>query len=92
MRRIDTLAISKHEKLTDSYMAAGDRAYVIGAQDGSFPDLGWHVPGEMGGLWAHPIKLLDGFWLRVGDTWLTGARRFTRGMGRGGSFAAFGGD
>jgi len=25
------------------------------------PDMGWHIKGEMGGLWAHPIKLLDGF-------------------------------
>ena len=46
----------------DPYVAAGDRAYLIGTQDGDFPDLGGHVPGEMGGLWAHPIKLIDGFW------------------------------
>jgi hypothetical protein len=30
----------------------------------------------MGGIWAHPIKLLDGFWLQVDDTWLAAARRF----------------
>jgi len=23
--------------------------------------LGWHVEGEMGGIWNHPIKLMDGF-------------------------------
>src|SRR4051794_28143647 len=47
---------------SDPYVAAGDRSYLIGTQDGNFPDLGGHVPGEMGGLWIHPIKLIDGFW------------------------------
>ena len=51
----------------DPYVAAGDRAYLIGSQDGNFPDMGSHVPGEMGGLWVHPIKLIDGFWVRVTD-------------------------
>ena len=47
------------------YVTAGDRAYLIGSQDGDFPDMGGHVPGEMGGLWLHPIKLVDGFWAAV---------------------------
>src|SRR5688572_26651223 len=51
----------------DPYVAAGDRAYLIGSQDGNFPDMGSHVPGEMGALWVHPIKLIDGFWVRVTD-------------------------
>jgi hypothetical protein len=50
------------------YVAAGDRAYLIGTQDGNFPDMGGHVPGEMGGLWLHPIKLVDGFWATVTDS------------------------
>jgi hypothetical protein len=50
------------------YVTAGDRAYLIGTQDGNFPDLGQHVPGEMGGLWLHPIKLIDGFRARVTDS------------------------
>ena len=29
--------------------------------------MGDHVPGEMGGLWLHPIKLIDGFWGEVTD-------------------------
>ncbi|HET7553288.1 MAG TPA: hypothetical protein VFK04_18485 [Gemmatimonadaceae bacterium] len=49
------------------YVTAGDRAYLIGTQDGDFPDMGQHVPGEMGGLWLHPIKLIDGFWATVTD-------------------------
>jgi glycogen debranching enzyme len=50
------------------YVTAGDRAYLVGTQDGNFPDLGGHVPGEMGGLWLHPIKLIDGFWAQVSDS------------------------
>jgi glycogen debranching enzyme len=49
------------------YVTAGDRTYLIGTQDGNFPDLGEHVPGEMGGLWLPPIKLLDGFQARIAD-------------------------
>jgi hypothetical protein len=51
----------------EPYVTAGDRAYLIGTQDGEFPDLGGHVPGEMGGLWLHPIKLIDGFWATVSE-------------------------
>ena len=49
------------------YVTAGDRTYLIGTQDGNFPDMGQHVPGEMGGLWLPPIKLVDGFWAQVAD-------------------------
>lgn len=51
----------KGEYLASPFVAAGDRVYLIGHQNGSFPDLGWHVEGEMGGIWLHPIKLMDGF-------------------------------
>ncbi len=49
------------------YVTAGYRSYIIGNQDGNFPDMGGHVPGEMGGLWAHPIKLMDGFWFKISN-------------------------
>ncbi|WP_297336748.1 trehalase family glycosidase [Algoriphagus sp.] len=51
----------KTEYLSSPFAAAGDRMYMVGHQDGTFPDLGWHVQGEMGGIWLHPIKLMDGF-------------------------------
>ena len=38
---------------------------MVGHQDGSFPEIGWHVQGEMGGIWDHPIKLMDGFQLSL---------------------------
>ena len=57
--------------LHSKQMTPGNRAYCVGFQDGTFPDMGWHIKGEMGGLWAHPIKLLDGFHAAIvlkGDT------------------------
>ena len=60
--------ISDHGRNKDQpYVTAGDRTYLIGTQDGNFPDMGSHVAGEMGGLWLHPIKLIDGFWATVTD-------------------------
>lgn len=53
------------EYLNSPFVTAGDRVYMVGHQDGSFPDLGWHISGEMGGIWNHPIKLLDGINLGV---------------------------
>ncbi|WP_431125124.1 glycogen debranching protein [Flagellimonas flava] len=51
----------KKEYLESPFVTAGNRVYMVGHQDGSFPDLGWHIKGEMGGIWNHPIKLMDGF-------------------------------
>ena len=51
----------KAQYLQSPFVTAGDRVYMVGYQDGSFPDLGWHIDGEMGGVWDHPIKLMDGF-------------------------------
>ena len=49
------------EYLSSPFVTAGNRLYMVGNQDGSFPEIGWHLPGEMGGIWDHPIKLMDGF-------------------------------
>lgn len=57
----------KKEYLSSPYVTAGDRVYMVGHQDGSFPELGWHIPGEMGGIWNHPIKLFDGFTAHLSD-------------------------
>lgn len=51
----------RHQYIESPYVTAGDKLYMVGYQDGTFPDLGWHVKGEMGGIWHHPIKLMDGF-------------------------------
>jgi hypothetical protein len=58
----DTESITgRKQYLASPFVTAGDRVYMVGHQDGQFPDLGWHVTGEMGGIWNHPIKLMDGF-------------------------------
>ncbi len=64
-------------------VCASEHAKLIGTLDGGFPDFGHHQEKEMGGLWMHPIKVLDGFWLRFCDhqadnvdTWIL-ADRYT---------------
>src|SRR5215217_908674 len=66
---------------TRRYVAAGDRAYVSGFEDGRFYAQGWHVTGEMGGVWSQPLKLVDGVWFGIGDNWLPPATKFTSGWG-----------
>ena len=61
-----SLVQEKRHNLSDPIATCGDRVYVIGSQNGLFPDSwGGHVPHEMNGVWAHPIKLLDGYWFGV---------------------------
>ena len=66
---------------TRRYVAAGERAYVMGFQDGGFGAQGWHVTGEMGGVWSQPLKLVDGVWFGIDDAWLPAATTFTSGWG-----------
>ena len=63
------------------YVTSGDRAYVVGFQDGRFYAQGWHIGGEMGGVWSQPLKLVDGVWFGVDGQWLGPATRFTSGWG-----------
>ncbi len=55
----------KSAYVNSPYVTAGNRVYMVGHQDGTFPDLGWHIKGEMGGIWNHPIKLMDGFEVEI---------------------------
>ncbi|WP_431162353.1 glycogen debranching protein [Flagellimonas beolgyonensis] len=58
----DAPALQGNKDYLDSpFVTAGDRIYMVGHQNGTFPPLGWHIKGEMGGIWNHPIKLMDGF-------------------------------
>jgi hypothetical protein len=71
------------------YVAAGDRAYIVGVQDGSQvpavslnPNgIGWHITGQMGGVWAHPIKLLHQFQFFLNGNLLPAATKFVSGEG-----------
>ncbi|MDP9220165.1 MAG: glycogen debranching protein, partial [Actinomycetota bacterium] len=62
-------------------VAAGTRAYSIGFEDGRFYANGWHITGEMGGVWTPPLKLLDGVWFGLDGQWIGPATKFTSGWG-----------
>ena len=62
-------------------VAAGTRAYSLGFEDGGFYANGWHITGEMGGIWTPPLKLLDGVWFGLDGQWVGPATRFTSGWG-----------
>jgi hypothetical protein len=63
------------------FVAAGTQAYVVGVEDGTFPPIGWHTTGQMGGVWAPPVKLLDGLWFGLSGSWLASASTYTSGPG-----------
>ncbi|ABG03287.1 Glycogen debranching enzyme-like protein [Rubrobacter xylanophilus DSM 9941] len=78
----DSPTLSVSERLEERrYVTTGERAYVVGTEDGRFPAMGFHTRGEMGGVWSPPIKLLDGIWFGVDGEWLPPATRFTSGYG-----------
>src|SRR5690349_4284608 len=74
--------LSVQDRLQDRReVAAGTRSYSVGFEDGRFYANGWHITGEMGGIWAPPLKLADGVWFGVDDTWVGAATKFTSGRG-----------
>ncbi|HEY2318403.1 MAG TPA: hypothetical protein VGH67_08905 [Solirubrobacteraceae bacterium] len=62
-------------------VAAGQRSYAEGFENGRFYANGWHTTGEMGGVWAPPLKLVDGVWFGLDGAWIGPATRFTSGWG-----------
>jgi hypothetical protein len=74
--------LSVSNRLQDRrYIASSERAYVVGFEDGRFYANGWHITGEMGGVWTPPLKLVDGVWFGVEDQWIGPATRFRSGWG-----------
>lgn len=62
------------------FLVAGPKLYEYGAMDGTFPRVG-RLDGDQGGVWCHPIKLVDKFEFNVSDAdqkpWrLVGPSRF----------------
>lgn len=80
---IEIMERRKTHNLDDLYICPGNRVYLIGSQNGLFPDFGHHVEGEMGGIWNHPIKLLDGYWVKISNSereyWLGKASEYITG-------------
>jgi len=75
----------KSENADYLYVTAGDKLYSIGNQAGEFPEIGFHVPGEMGGVWQHPIKLLDSYNLIINDL----TSNFTHSLGKCDEYVAY---
>jgi len=77
--------LSETTRLADRRaLVTGDRTIAMGDANGLYPASGWHIRGEMGGVWAPPVKLLDGIWFAVDGSWLgadTPAARYTAGWG-----------
>lgn len=59
--------VYRYDKLDTPAVTAGDAAVLIGAKSGRFPDMGYTIPGEMGGLWAGERKVCDGFFFAIDD-------------------------
>jgi hypothetical protein len=77
-----TPELSVSQRLKDRReVASGTRAYVEGFQDGNFYANGWHITGEMGGVWTPPLKLVDGVWFGVNGHWVGPATKFSSGWG-----------
>src|SRR3954453_1170420 len=77
-----TREVSGSDRLQDRRaVVAGTRAYAEGFEDGRFYANGWHIPGEMGGIWTPPLKLADGVWFGVDGQWVGQATKFTSGRG-----------
>ncbi|MFL6124073.1 hypothetical protein [Actinophytocola sp.] len=77
--------LSETTRLADRRaLVTGDRTIAMGDANGLYPASGWHIRGEMGGIWTPPVKLLDGIWFAVDGSWLgadTPAARYTTGWG-----------
>ncbi|HEU4948868.1 MAG TPA: glycogen debranching protein [Kribbella sp.] len=77
--------LSETTRLADRRsLVVGDRAFAMGDETGLYPATGWHIRGEMGGIWTPPLKLLDGLWFGVDGAWLgkdVTAAKYTSGHG-----------
>jgi len=77
--------LSETTRLADRRaLVTGDRTIAMGDANGLYPASGWHIRGEMGGVWTPPVKLLDGIWFAVDGKWLgadTPAAQYTTGWG-----------
>jgi hypothetical protein len=74
--------LSETSRLSERrFVVTGDRAWALGAADGSYPASGFHTRGEMGGFWLPNLKLLDGMWFNINGDWIPKATKTTSGWG-----------
>ena len=63
--------LSESTRLEDRRaLVTGTQAWAMGTADGRYPAAGFHTRGEMGGFWLPNLKLLDGMWFGIDDTWI----------------------
>ena len=66
--RFGPVVMDRDDPEPPPYMLSGRKMYVLGTIDGAFRPIGAeHLPGEMGGVWAHPVRFADGWYLNVYD-------------------------
>src|SRR3954469_10484980 len=58
-------------------VAAGQRSYAEGFEDGRFYANGWHRTGEMGGVITTQMKLIDSIWFGIDSQLVGQATKFT---------------
>jgi hypothetical protein len=74
--------LSETTRLSDRrFVVTGDRAWALGAADGTYPAAGFHTRGEMGGFWLPNLKLLDGMWFNINGDWIGKATKTASGWG-----------
>ncbi|MBC8075799.1 MAG: hypothetical protein H7Y32_06960, partial [Chloroflexales bacterium] len=63
------LASDQDDKGAAPYLLSGPHLYVIGRGSGAIAPLPsqHHIPNEMGGIWAHPLKVAEGMLATVCD-------------------------
>lgn len=64
LRLKDSTVTKNMTDMSEFFFLSGPKLYEIGAMDGTFPPLGWLL-GDGGGIWAHPIKVMDGFRYKI---------------------------
>src|ERR1700741_2210534 len=81
----DLVELSETTRLADRRaLVTSDRVISMSDATGLYPATGWHIRGEMGGIWTPPVKLLDGLWFAVDGNWLgsdVAATKYTNGWG-----------
>jgi|HigsolmetaAR201D_1030396.scaffolds.fasta_scaffold01691_6 hypothetical protein len=63
-----TLLAADTQRDVVPYFLAGRKMYSVGMTSGDIQPIGAeHLVGEMGGLWAHPLKVADGLTILLSD-------------------------
>lgn len=66
--RFGPVALEAPDARPAPYFLAGRKLYAIGTTNGALEPVGAeHLVGEMGGVWAHPVKFLNGWYLSIQD-------------------------